>query len=39
MLVTGAGGSIGSEIAWQVARFGPGRLLLLDRDESLLHET
>ena len=38
VLVTGAGGSIGSEIARQVHRFGPARLLVLDRDESLLHE-
>lgn len=38
VLVTGAGGSIGSEIARQVATFGPARLLVLDRDETLLHD-
>lgn len=38
VLITGAGGSIGSEIARQVVGYGPAQVLLLDRDESLLHD-
>ncbi len=38
VLVLGAGGSIGSEIARQVAEFGPAALVALDHDETHLHD-
>lgn len=38
VMVTGAGGSIGSELARQVQRFSPGRLLLVERAEFALFD-
>ncbi len=37
VLITGAGGSIGSELVLQVCAFGPSRLTLLDADETEVH--
>lgn len=39
VLITGAGGSIGSELAAAVTRLGPASLHMLDRDENALHAT
>lgn len=38
ILITGAGGSIGSEICRQLLEYDPAKLLLLDIDETELHD-
>jgi len=38
ILITGAAGSIGSEIVKQVAGFGPSQLVLVDQAETPLHD-
>lgn len=38
ILVTGAGGSIGSELCKQICRFGPKRLILVEQAENSLFE-
>ena len=38
VLITGAGGSIGSEITRQVLRFGPEMVIAVDHDETHLHD-
>ena len=39
VLITGAGGSIGGELARQIAGFGPQELILLGRGENSIFET
>ena len=38
VLITGAAGSIGSEIVRQVAQFGPARMMLIDQAETPQHD-
>lgn len=38
VLITGAGGSIGSELTMQISHHNPASIILVDRDESALYE-
>jgi FlaA1/EpsC-like NDP-sugar epimerase len=38
VLITGAGGTIGSELAWQVLQFEPASIALVERSEFALYE-
>ncbi|MCH7755331.1 polysaccharide biosynthesis protein [candidate division KSB1 bacterium] len=39
ILVTGAGGSIGSELCRQISEYHPESIILVDKNENYLHET